>query len=57
MKYPYCDGEMEEGALISRMVPQWLKKDEKKGNLRTAKNNFRIMNYLHTAALNVNNYF
>ncbi len=29
MKCPYCDGELEEGAVISQTVPQWLKKDEK----------------------------
>lgn len=40
MKYPYCDGEMEEGALISRMVPQWLKKDEKKGEFTNCKKQF-----------------
>lgn len=40
MKCPYCDSEMEEGALISRMVPQWLKKGEKKGIFLDCKKNF-----------------
>ena len=33
MKCPYCDNEMEEGALRSRVVPEWVKKGEKKGHI------------------------
>ncbi len=40
MKCPYCDGELEEGAVISQTVPQWLKKDEKKGSLLNCKKHF-----------------
>lgn len=32
-KCPYCGSEMEEGMLVMRMVPQWVKKGEKKGVL------------------------
>lgn len=31
MECPYCESGMEEGALISQRVPQWVKKGEKKG--------------------------
>ena len=24
MKCPYCEAEMEEGALVSQRVPQWI---------------------------------
>ena len=37
MNCPYCGSEMEEGALVSRMVPQWIKKGEKKGTLLNCK--------------------
>ena len=37
---PYCGSEMEEGALVSRMVPLWVKKGEKKGILLNCKKNF-----------------
>ena len=33
MKCPYCGSEMEEGVLVSRVVPEWVKKGEKKGTL------------------------
>ena len=33
-KCPYCGSEMEEGMLVMRMVPQWVKKGEKKGFLQ-----------------------
>ena len=40
MNCPYCGSEMEEGALVSRMVPQWIKKGEKKGTLLNCKKSF-----------------
>ena len=40
MNCPYCGSEMEEGALVSRMVPQWIKKGEKKGTLLDCKKSF-----------------
>ncbi len=40
MKCPYCDSEMEEGAVISKMVPQWLKQGEKKGRFLNCKKHF-----------------
>lgn len=40
MKCPYCDTEMEEGALVSRMIPQWVKKGEKKGRFLNCKKHF-----------------
>jgi hypothetical protein len=40
MKCPYCDNEMEEGALIIKTVPQWLKKDEKIGRFLNCKRHF-----------------
>ena len=40
MKCPYCDNEMEEGALVSRMVPQWVKNGEKKGRSLNCEKHF-----------------
>lgn len=40
MKCPYCGNEMEEGALVSRVVPLWVKKGEKKGILLNCKKSF-----------------
>lgn len=40
MKCPYCDNEMEEGAVISKMVPQWVKKGEKNGQLLSCEKHF-----------------
>ena len=40
MNCPYCGSEMEEGALVSRMVPLWIKKGEKKGTLLNCKKSF-----------------
>lgn len=40
MTCPYCGSEMEEGALISRMVPQWLKKGEEKGRFLKCEKHF-----------------
>ena len=40
MNCPYCGSEMEEGALVSRMVPMWVKKGEKKGTLLDCKKSF-----------------
>ncbi|MBP3618501.1 MAG: hypothetical protein J6J38_10740 [Lachnospiraceae bacterium] len=40
MNCPYCGSEMEEGALVSRMVPLWVKKGEKKGTLLDCKKSF-----------------
>ncbi len=37
MKCPYCQNEMEEGAIVSQRVPQWLKSGEKKGRYLNAK--------------------
>ena len=39
--YVLCgDGDMEEGVLISRVVPEWVKKGEKKGTLLNCKKKF-----------------
>ena len=40
MKCPYCDNEMEEGALIIKTVPQWVKKGEKMGRFLNCKRHF-----------------
>ncbi len=40
MKCPYCDNEMEEGVLRSRVVPEWVKKGEKKGQLLNCEKHF-----------------
>ncbi len=40
MKCPYCDNEMEEGTVISKVVPQWIKKGEKKGQLLICEKHF-----------------
>lgn len=40
IKCPYCGSDMEEGALVSRMVPQWIKKGEKKGVLLNCRKKF-----------------
>ena len=40
MKCPYCGSEMDEGALVSRVVPLWVKKGEKKGTLLNCKKSF-----------------
>lgn len=39
-KCPYCGSDMEEGVLISRVVPEWVKKGEKKGTLLNCKKKF-----------------
>ena len=39
-KCPYCGSEMEEGVLVSRVVPEWVKKGEKKGTLLNCKKKF-----------------
>lgn len=39
-KCPYCGGDMEEGVLISRVVPEWVKKGEKKGMLLNCNKKF-----------------
>lgn len=40
MKCPYCDNAMEEGAVIAKMVPLWVKKGEKNGQLLNCKKHF-----------------
>ena len=40
MKCPYCGNEMEEGALISKIIPKWLKNGEKKGEFLNSKRHF-----------------
>lgn len=40
MRCPYCDSEMQEGALISQMVPQWVNKGEKKGRFLNCEKHF-----------------
>lgn len=40
IKCPYCGSDMEEGVLVSRMVPQWVKKGERKGMLLNCRKTF-----------------
>ena len=40
MKCPYCNGEMEEGKVTSKTVPQWLKSGEKKGQFLSCEKHF-----------------
>lgn len=44
MNCPYCGSEMEEGALVSRMVPLWVKKGEKREPYWIVKRVLRRMN-------------
>ena len=37
MKCPYCQSEIEKGALVSQRVPQCLKNGEKKGRYLNVK--------------------
>lgn len=40
MKCPYCENEMEEGALVTQRVPQWITSGEKKGRYLNVKKHF-----------------